>query len=87
MPRGGAREGAGRPKGLATKVVSRLELAKWCRASGATGELAQLTAVADGAAPLEVKLEALRHLFALFASRTYTKWLSDQAAKNILDGI
>jgi hypothetical protein len=74
MPRGGAREGAGRPNGAKRRNCTSGELAEWCRATGAVGLEAQLIAVAhDDALALEPRLEALRRLFGLFASRIVAK--------------
>ena len=70
MPRGGARPNAGRPVGGKTRLCASRELAEWCQATGAVGLPAQLNAVMEDVnTPLEVRLEALRRLFALLASR------------------
>lgn len=69
MSRGGARVGAGRPPGAKTRTCTSAELAKWCEASGQVGLPLQLRHVSeDPAVPVEVRLAALRALFAMLAS-------------------
>ena len=69
MPRGGARAGAGRPAGAKTKTCSAAELARWCEASGQVGLPLQLKHISeDPTAPVEVRLQPLRSLFAMLAA-------------------
>jgi hypothetical protein len=80
MARGGARPGAGRPPGAKTKTCSSAELARWCEASGQVGLPLQLRHVSeDPAAPVEVRLQALRSLFALFAAPILAMRLAKEA--------
>ena len=85
MPRGGARAGAGRPLGAKTKTCTSAELARWCEASGQVGLPQQLRFVSeDSASPTEVRLAALRALFAMLAGPLVIRRVQEQQTKGTL---
>ncbi len=72
MARGGVRPGAGRPRGSPSSTTS--ELMAHLKVAEGSDLIERLSTVADApTAPLEVRLNALRHLFGMFAGRTYIK--------------
>ena len=79
MPRGGRREGAGKPKGSVAATAAALMQAM--AATGAVGLLESLDAVIENPAiDLGIRLEALRRISAMIASRTIMKHVRDQLA-------
>ncbi len=70
MPRGGYRPGAGRPRGARDRVNT--VLIDHMAATGAPDLVGQLSAVAEAqSVPVATRLEALRRLFAWFASQAW----------------
>lgn len=68
MPRGGARPGAGRPKG--SRSVLAAELERYVDEADADSLEAALFSVSENPrVPVSVRLEAMRRLFGLFSGR------------------